>query len=134
MNFTRMTSPIAALLVCLGQGVFAEVLCTFDVRSTVNGTVGLSGDGFRVREVDQVLQLEQLYADGKWHGLGAVQRFDPPGFTVFLHLPTGGSSSGYSLSYSCAHTERRKDLDRKEFFRSGMLALAKEKCRHCRLP
>lgn len=94
MTLARKTLLIAPLLASLGQGVSAEVMCSFNVRSTINGNERLSGHGFRVREVSGVLRLEQRYADGSWEDMGTVQRFDRPGFTVFLHLPIEGPYEG----------------------------------------
>jgi hypothetical protein len=87
---------VAAFTVFLNHSVSADVDCTFHMRSTISENQKLTGSRFRVREDYGVLQLEQRYADGKWRLLGEVQRFDRPGFIVFLHLPVGGRYEGRS--------------------------------------
>lgn len=96
MIFVRMVVLTSTLLACFGQGASADLVCSFDVRSTIDGNQSLSDYGFRVRDIGDVLQLEQRYADGMWYGLRPVQRFDSPGCIVFLHLPTGGPYDGRS--------------------------------------
>jgi hypothetical protein len=85
---------IVVLLACVGQGALADVTCSFNMRSTISSQDRLDDYGFRVREANRILQLEQRYADDEWQILGPVQRFDRSGFTVFLHLPTGGAYVG----------------------------------------
>lgn len=69
-----------AVLTILGGAIWAlaavpaiaEVVCTFTLRSTIEGNMRLSGDRFRVRSTGTALELEQRYADGSWGQWGAV--------------------------------------------------------------
>lgn len=86
---------VAGLFACLGQAGSAEMVCVFDTLSTISGNINVD-HGFRVRRYSTGHVLEQRYAGGTWHNVGAMERFDRPGFTVFLHLPTEGYEVGRS--------------------------------------
>lgn len=96
MSALRLKMLLAALVACAGHSASADVTCSFHVRATINEIHKLSDHTFRVREADRVLHLEQRLANGGWLALGTVQRYDSPGFTVFLHLPNEGRYSGRS--------------------------------------
>ena len=80
----------AFLFLCVGHSVSAEMLCSFQIRSTIEGNDKLSDHAFRVRFDGHARTLEQRYGHGSWHSHGEVQRVDRSGFTVFVHLPTSG--------------------------------------------
>lgn len=90
MNISTRAIALLISLVFLSDPVAAEISCSFTLRSTFEGNERLADHAFRVRD----RLLEQRYADGTWRPLGAVERFDQPGFTVFLHLPHEGPSIG----------------------------------------
>jgi hypothetical protein len=95
MMFVRRKIIMAGLMVYLGQVASADVVCAFDTLSTIQGNINVD-HGFRIRQDSSSPLLEQRYADGSWHDMGMVERFDRPGFIVFLHLPVGGHEVGRS--------------------------------------
>ncbi|WP_375254738.1 hypothetical protein [Yoonia sp.] len=99
----RVKLLVAALVACSGHAVSADVTCSFHVRATINEIHKLSDHTFRVREADEVLYLEQRLANGGWLASGTLQRYDSPGFTVFLHLPAEGRYSGRSRMLTIHH-------------------------------
>lgn len=78
---------VVTLFILLGGQAVADVACTFNRRSTFEGVDRLDEHGFRVREKESGLLLEQRYADGSWQSLGEVAVLERSDFTVYLHLP-----------------------------------------------
>jgi hypothetical protein len=88
---------ISILIACLGQATLAEVECSFNTRSSIEGNVWLGDHGFRVHEFGTELYLERRLADGSWLHMGTVQRFDQPEFIVFRNSPSSGPLAGRPL-------------------------------------
>lgn len=100
MNLFVKWSLTALTLLGTLQSASAETLCSFQVRSTIEGNDKLSDHAFKVRFAHGAHELEQRTGDGGWLSYGSVQRFDRPGFTVYLHLPTNGPIQSQSLMLS----------------------------------
>lgn len=100
-------SAIVAVSICISShGVWAETTCTFDVRSSVAGNIGLDNYGFRVREGSGALYLEQRFGDGSWRAFAEVVRLQRPGFMVYLQVLGDGDFAGHMSVLTVEHSGR----------------------------
>lgn len=89
-----MTNFVRSLLcgVVMASAANADVLCSLTSLSSVEGTVGLADNGFRIRDAGSRLIAEHRLADGSWMEMGPVDRRVSGDFSVYLHQPEPGQS------------------------------------------
>lgn len=109
----KMRAGLAGMAMALmGHMAVGESLavCNFTSRSTSEGTIGLTGQSFRVRNDGLRLALEIGWDDDTWDTLGYLMEVPSVEFRVFVAPWTGAKPEVPSVHMLTIHSSGRSSL------------------------